>query len=60
MKSNFFQLWGWPLVMAILTIFGLLAALTGTGVWHWLSWIALSVPVVTMVVFLFRRSAGKE
>ncbi|SEN94893.1 hypothetical protein SAMN04488505_1198 [Chitinophaga rupis] len=60
MKSNFFQLWGWPLVMAILTIFGLLAALTGTGVWHWLSWIALSVPVVTMVVFLFKKRVEKE
>jgi hypothetical protein len=60
MKSNFFQLWGWPLVMAVLTIFGLLAALTGTGVWHWLSWIALGVPVVIIVIFLFRKPVGKE
>lgn len=46
--------------MIVLTIFGLLAALTGTGVWHWLSWITLSVPVVTMAFFLFRKPAGKE
>jgi len=60
MKSNFFQLWGWPLVLAGLTVFGLLAALTGTGIWHWLSWITLSVPVVTIVFFVSRKQAERE
>jgi hypothetical protein len=47
--TSFRRLWGMPLLMAVLIIFGLLAALLGTGVWHVLSWIALSVPVVVII-----------
>jgi hypothetical protein len=32
--------WAGPLALAILTLFGLLAALLGTGIWHGLSWLA--------------------
>ena len=46
MSKRFMHIWGWPIALALLTIFGLLAALLGVGLWHWLSWIALSVPVV--------------
>jgi hypothetical protein len=57
MSNNpFIRLWGKPLLLAALTIFGLVAALTGTGIWHLLSWIALTVPVGTMAWYLFRRS----
>ncbi len=37
-----------PLLLAVLTIAGLLLALNGTGIWHWLSWITLGIPMVLM------------
>ena len=48
MKS-FWQIWGAPIMLGALTIFGLLAALLGIGVWHWLSWLSLAVPLVIVV-----------
>lgn len=47
-NSQFRKVWGAPLLLAALTIFGLLSALLGTGIWHWASWITLAVPIVTM------------
>ena len=44
MKTTW-QIWGIPVLMAILTVFGLLAALLGVGIWHLISWIALAIPV---------------
>jgi hypothetical protein len=42
--------WRWPLVLAGLTLFGLLSALLGEGgVWWVLSWIALAVPLLAIV-----------
>jgi hypothetical protein len=59
MKSNnFLHLWGWPLLLAALIMFGLLAALIGTGFWHWLSWLALTAPVVTMGWYLFKKDGS--
>ena len=42
---TFRQVWLVPIVMALLTLFGLLAALLGVGIWHWLAWTALVVPL---------------
>ena len=43
-------IWYWPPVLAGLTLFGLLSALLGEGgVWWVLSWIALAVPLLTIV-----------
>lgn len=42
------SLWGtyrMPLVMALFILFGLLAALLGTGTWHLFAWIALAIPL---------------
>jgi hypothetical protein len=39
------SIWATPALLGILTLFGLLAALLGLGVWHWLSWIALCIPL---------------
>jgi hypothetical protein len=32
-------------------MFGLLSALLGTGIWHVLSWIALTIPILVCVRF---------
>ena len=43
-----------PLSLAVLTTFGLTAALIGEGAWHIASWLALLVPVATIAAFLVR------
>lgn len=49
MLSTFYHVWKFPLLLAALTLFGLLSALTGTGIWHILSWITLVVPVAACI-----------
>lgn len=51
MRSTFFHIWKFPILLGVLTMFGLLAALTGTGIWHVLSWVALIVPIVVCIRF---------
>lgn len=48
MKS-YWQIWLIPIVLGVLTVFGLLAALLGIGVWHWLSWLSLAAPLIIVV-----------
>jgi hypothetical protein len=51
-----------PFILAVLTTFGLLAALLGhDGIWRWLSWIALIVPMIVMGWFVLPRgNKGKN
>jgi hypothetical protein len=51
------RVYGIPVLLAILTIFGLLAALLGQGSWHGLSWLALSIPIVLAAGYATRRVA---
>ncbi|NYT38109.1 hypothetical protein ERD78_14580 [Allopusillimonas soli] len=50
-STRFRRLWGAPIVLGVLTCFGLLAALLGVGFWHFLAWAALSIPLVVGVWF---------
>jgi hypothetical protein len=43
------RIFGAPILLAALTVFGLLAALLGEGWWHALAWLALSIPLVSIV-----------
>jgi hypothetical protein len=43
-----------PLFLAVLTTFGLTAALIGEGAWHVAAWLALLTPLATAVAFLAR------
>ncbi len=46
------RVWRWPIVIAILIVFGLLAALLGhDGIWRVLSWTALAMPLVVIGYF---------
>ena len=53
-NKMFWKIWGMPFVLAVVIVFGLLAALLGTGFWHLLSWAALTLPLV-----LILRYAGR-
>lgn len=44
------KVWLWPTFLAALTVFGLFSALLGQhGIWHWLSWLTLSVPLLVIL-----------
>ena len=45
--------WGVPILLGILSVFGLLAALLGTGGWHWASWTTLTVLIIVIVRYWF-------
>lgn len=56
-RPLFWKVWGAPIVLGGLTCFGLLAGLLGAGIWNWLAWITLSVPLVAGIGFwLFPRA----
>jgi len=44
-----------PLAVAAVSTLGLLAALVGDGWWDASSWVALAVPVLFYLFFLWRR-----
>lgn len=53
-KGNFWLVWRAPLLIAAVTTLGLLASLLGTGVWHWISWFALVIPILVTTWFSCR------
>ncbi|GAA4342925.1 hypothetical protein GCM10023144_45370 [Pigmentiphaga soli] len=44
-RHSFWFVWRMPIALAVLTAFGLLAALLGTGIWHGTAWVALFIPI---------------
>ncbi len=49
MSPAFRRLWGWPIVLGLLSASGLLSALVSDGWGDVWSWVGLGVPVVLMV-----------
>ncbi len=45
----FRKVYGPAVVIAVITLYGLVSALLGDGVWDELSWVALAVPLVVIV-----------
>ncbi|UPJ48600.1 hypothetical protein IVB30_37130 [Bradyrhizobium sp. 200] len=51
--------WTGPIVLAVITVAGLLSALIGEGgIWWVFSWVALAVPCVCSVFYLIRGTLG--
>jgi len=57
MNGPFMRMWGAPILLAILTIIGLLSALLGDGIWDALSAVALGVPVLCCAWYGLRRNS---
>ncbi|MDR6944215.1 hypothetical protein [Mucilaginibacter pocheonensis] len=55
---KFKRVWGMPLLLAVLTLFGLLAALLGIGYWNLIAWVTISVPLLVIVqkIWLKRKA----
>ncbi|MBG7238066.1 hypothetical protein [Pseudomonas aeruginosa] len=46
MRRGLWMIFRWPLLLALLGLFGLLSALLGDGLYDLLSWLALGTPLV--------------
>lgn len=56
--SSFRRQWLWPIVLAVVTIAGVIAALVGeSGLWWASSWLMMSVPLVVMAYYLMAAKA---
>ena len=52
------QIWGAPIVLALLTTIGLISALLGDGVWDALSAVTLGIPCLVGAWYCLRRPAA--
>lgn len=53
--NAFRRLWGWPLLLAALTLAGLVSALVGDGACDAVSWVGLGLPLAVGLRHLARR-----
>jgi hypothetical protein len=57
MNSPFFKLWGWPIVLGLLTATGLVTGLVSESWGDVWSWVGLGVPAAVIVWFWWRPRA---
>lgn len=54
------QIWAMPVLLAVLTVIGLLAALFGDGVWDLVSSVTLGAPVAVGAWYALRRTPSRH
>ncbi|MDD0845236.1 hypothetical protein [Pseudomonas sp. Gutcm_11s] len=60
MRRGLWMIFRWPLVLGVLSLFGLLSALVGDEVYDLLSWLSLGIPLVLLgVVWVRMRNTRK-
>lgn len=55
----FRKVYGPAVLIAVITLYGLLSALLGDGIWDELSWVALAIPL-GVIVWKCNRAIRKE
>ena len=55
-RGRFRRLWGAPIVLALLSLAGLIAALIGDGLYDAASYLSLAVPLVVIWWYIARRT----
>lgn len=61
MNPTFLRIWKYPILLAIITAAGLFMALVGAGIWHWLAWLALTIPLLVCFRYtVFRKGSTKQ
>jgi hypothetical protein len=51
-RRSFWQVFGAPIMLGLVSTIGLIAALVGNGFYDALSWITLSIPVAVILKYL--------
>jgi hypothetical protein len=59
-NHSFIKLWSKPILLGALSLFGLIMALVGDGIWDAASWIALGIPVVVMIRYYFKPTPSQN
>ncbi len=54
------RIWAMPILLAVLTIVGLVAALLGDGVWDLVSAVTLGAPVAVALWYGLRRTPARR
>ncbi|WP_440958773.1 hypothetical protein ACFELO_01290 [Oceanicaulis sp. LC35] len=57
--SELWRVFGWPLVILGLSLFGLIVSLVGNGVWDAAGWIGLFSPLAILVWARFVRAPSR-
>lgn len=60
MRGGMSGVWRIPAALAGLSVVGLAAAILGDGIWDWLCWATLSVPLAVCAVKLWRQWPGRS
>ncbi len=53
-NKNLTQIFKWPIVLGLLTLFGLIIALLEDGLLERVSLLALSIPIIVIIYFYYR------
>lgn len=53
-NKNLKQIFKWPIVLGVLTLFGLIIALLEDGVLESISLFVLSIPIIVIIYFYYR------
>jgi hypothetical protein len=54
------RLWGWPILLGLVTAVGLVSALVADGFWDTVSWLALGLPVAMASWYGLRRKPSSS
>lgn len=54
MKGSFWHVWTVPVILAILSLIGLIAALVGDGLLDGVSWLTLGIPLAVIGWYVYR------
>lgn len=60
MIRNRTRIWAMPILLAVLTVIGLVAALLGDGVWDLVSAVTLGAPVAAALWYGLRRTPARR
>jgi hypothetical protein len=60
MSKTPMQIWGAPIVLAILTTIGLISALLGDGIWDAVSAVTLGIPALLCFWYGLRRQSSRR
>lgn len=58
--SPLLRLWGWPIVLGVLSATGLVTALVSDSWGDWWSWIGLGVPMAAIAWYSLRRPSPSK
>lgn len=51
------KLWGMPFLLAVLSFYGLISALIGSGIWDVIAGISLAIPVLVILRYYYYKKS---